>query len=131
MNRKRYFYDNNLEMLLKDVVNTLKDYFPNIKIDNVKVVVCRNCKSKALARIYMLPPVWRFVLGLEPMYVIEVIEKNFSLLTQSEKIKVFIHELLHIPKNFSGGLRPHGKYVNSYLVDKLYKEYVKRKACVT
>ncbi|MEM0027655.1 MAG: putative metallopeptidase [Ignisphaera sp.] len=127
MTRTEHYYDHSLEALLRDIVNNLKDHFSHINIDSVKIVVCRGCRSRAIARIYMLPSIWRFVLGLKPMYVIEIIEKNFYLLSPEEKVKVFIHELLHIPKSFSGGLRPHGKYVNSYLVDKLYKEYVKRK----
>jgi len=112
---------------LKDIVYTLRDHFPNIDIERVKIVVCKDCRSRALARIYALPSVWRFVLGLQPMYVIEVIEKNFDPLPPDEKVKVLIHELLHIPKSFSGGLRPHGRYVNSYIVEKLYREYVKRR----
>lgn len=127
MSRAMHYYDYSLEALLRDIVTTLRDYFSHIDVDNVRVVVCRGCRSRAFARIYMLPSVWRFVLDLKPMYVIEVIENNFCALAPEDRIKIFIHELLHIPKSFSGGLRPHGKYVNSYLVDKLYREYVKRK----
>ena len=125
---RSYVFDPELESLIRDVVSTLKDYFPYIDLDSVKVVVCRNCRSRALARIHYLPTVWRIVLGLKPMYIIEVLERNFSSLTYEEKVKVIIHELLHIPKSFSGGLRPHGKYVNSYVVEKLFKEYARRKA---
>ena len=125
--RRTYVYSTELEELLKDIVYTLRDHFPNIDIERVKIVVCKDCRSRALARIYALPSVWRFVLGLQPMYVIEVIEKNFDPLPPDEKVKVLIHELLHIPKSFSGGLRPHGRYVNSYIVEKLYREYVKRR----
>ncbi len=128
MGVRSYVFDPELESLIRDVVNTLKDYFPYIDLDSVKVVVCRNCKSRALARIHYLPTVWRIALGLKPMYVIEVIERNFNSLTYEEKVKVVIHELLHIPKSFSGGLRPHGKYVNSHVVEKLFKEYARRKA---
>ena len=110
-----------------DIVNTLRDFFPNINVENVKVVVCKKCRSKAVARIYALPSIWRFVLNADPMYVIEVIDQNFSMLSEDEKIKVLIHELLHIPKNFSGGLRPHGKYVNSFVVEKLFREYLRRR----
>jgi len=125
---RSYVLDPELESLVRDVVYTLKDYFPYIDVDNVKAVVCRNCRSRALARIHYLPTVWRTVLGLKPMYIIEVIESNFSSLTYEEKVKVVIHELLHIPKSFSGGLRPHGKYVSSYVVEKLFNEYTRRKA---
>ncbi|MCI4438202.1 MAG: metallopeptidase, partial [Ignisphaera sp.] len=64
MTKKRtYVYSAELEELLKDIVYTLKDYFPNIDIERVKIVVCKDCRSRALARIYALPSVWRFVLG--------------------------------------------------------------------
>jgi predicted metallopeptidase len=123
-----YFFDPELESLVRDVVRTLRDYFFYIDVERVRVVVCRNCRSRALARIHYLPTVWRLVLGLKPMYVIEVIEGNFNSLTYEEKVRVVIHELLHIPKGFSGGLRPHGRYVSSYVVERLLKEYFRRKS---
>jgi predicted metallopeptidase len=123
-----YSFDPELESLVRDVVHTLRDYFFYIDVERVRVVVCRNCRSRALARIHYLPTVWRLVLGLKPMYVIEVIEGNFNSLTYEEKVRVVIHELLHIPKGFSGGLRPHGRYVSSYVVERLLKEYFRRKS---
>jgi predicted metallopeptidase len=123
-----YSFDPELESLVRDVVHTLRDYFFYIDVERVRVVVCRNCRSRALARIHYLPTVWRLVLGLKPMYVIEVIEGNFNSLTYEEKVRVLIHELLHIPKGFSGGLRPHGRYVSSYVVERLLKEYFRRKS---
>jgi predicted metallopeptidase len=123
-----YSFDPELESLVRDVVRTLRDYFFYIDVERVRVVVCRNCRSRALARIHYLPTVWRLVLGLKPMYVIEVIEGNFNSLTYEEKVRVVIHELLHIPKGFSGGLRPHGRYVSSYVVERLLKEYFRRKS---
>lgn len=128
MSTRSYASDPELESLVRDVVYTLRDFFPHVDMDRVKVVVCRNCRSRALARIHYLPTVWRFVLGLRPMYIIEVIERNFNSLTYEEKVKVVIHELLHIPKGFSGGLRPHGRYFDSYVVERLFEEYIRRKS---
>lgn len=125
---REYSFDPELESLVRDVVHTLGDYFSYIDVERVRVVVCRNCRSRALARIHYLPTVWRFVLGLKPMYVIEIIEGNFNSLTYEERVGVVIHELLHIPKGFSGGLRPHGRYVSSYVVERLLKEYFRRKS---
>lgn len=55
-------------------------------------------------------------------YVIEVISERFDNLPQDEKIKVIIHELMHIPKSFGGGFIHHNK-VNDRTVDKVYKKY--------
>lgn len=60
------------------------------------------------------------------MYVIETLSENYDHLPIDDKIRVLIHELLHIPSRFSGGLRPHGKFVNRRLVNKLYREFGKR-----
>jgi len=124
---RRYVYNRELEELLRDIVYTLRDYFPGIDVERVKIVVCIDCKSRALARISALPSIWRIVLGLQPMYIIEVIDRNFNKLSSEDKVKVLIHELLHIPRGFTGGLRPHGKYVNDRLVEKLYSVYIERK----
>lgn len=64
-------------------------------------------KSRAIARIWSLPRIWQIALKKEAHYCIEVISEKYSRLSQSEKEKVLIHELLHIPKNFSGALLPH------------------------
>lgn len=59
-------------------------------------------------------------------YVIEVISKNFDKLSDEEKIKVIIHELMHIPKTFGGGFKHHN-VVNEKNVKKVYEHYVKLK----
>ena len=55
-------------------------------------------------------------------YVIEVISERFDKLPRDEKIKVIIHELMHIPKSFGGGFIHHDK-VNDKTVEKVYKKY--------
>jgi len=50
-------------------------------------------RSRALARISALPSIWRIVLGLQPMYIIEVIDRNFNKLSSEDKVKVLIHEI--------------------------------------
>jgi predicted metallopeptidase len=85
-------------------------------------------KSRARARIWSLPTVWQQALNEKPGYVIEVLSEKFDNLSYDEQTKILIHELLHIPKTFSGALRPHrGRYVkvNDRVVEKLFKEYIK------
>ncbi|MCE4625181.1 MAG: metallopeptidase [Desulfurococcales archaeon] len=89
---------------------------------SVHCVRSRGSRSSAIARIYGLPRPWIVVLGYNPGYVIEVLSEKFDLLSTDEKIRVLIHELLHIPKTLSGALRPHGKYVNSREVWKVFRK---------
>jgi predicted metallopeptidase len=124
----KYVIDRYMHSVLKDVVETLHDVFNYIKIDRIVIVRSYGSKTKAFARIYSLPSIWRYVLGIEPIYIIEIVDENFSKLSKDTQIRVLIHEILHIPYKFSGGLRQHGKYVNSQIVNKIYMMYVNRKS---
>lgn len=66
-----------------------------------------NSKARAYARIWGLSKIWQLALNLDPTYIIEVISEKFDPLPQIRKKEVLIHELTHIPKNFSGSLIPH------------------------
>lgn len=67
----------------------------------------RGAKTRAYARIWGLSRIWQQALGITPAYVIEVISEKFDRLGEREKDKVLLHELAHIPMNFSGALMPH------------------------
>jgi predicted metallopeptidase len=43
-------------------------------------------------------------------------------LSEAEKEKTLIHELLHIPHGFSGGFRPHKGYIDKKTVELLHKK---------
>lgn len=102
----------------------------NLKHINPQRIFCfrtRGSKSKSYARIWSFPKIFQIALKIRPAYVIEVLTKHFDKLNDDERKKVLIHELLHIPKNFSGSLLPHrsrGRHLHK-LVDKLFKEYKK------
>jgi predicted metallopeptidase len=81
--------------------------------------------SHSYARIWAFPKIFQHALHIAPSYVIEVLAKYFDRLDTNEQTKVLIHELLHIPKNFSGALLPHkknGKHMH-YEVRKLFTMY--------
>lgn len=85
-------------------------------------------KARAYARTWAFPKIFQRALSVEPAYVIEVISRFYDKLNDDEKKKVLIHELLHIPKNFSGALLPH-QTKDRHLgrtASQLYKEYKKR-----
>jgi predicted metallopeptidase len=63
--------------------------------------------GRATARIWSLPTIWQLALNIDPHYCLEVIADKFDRLSLPEQEKVLIHELMHIPKTFSGSLVPH------------------------
>ncbi|MEK7521763.1 MAG: putative metallopeptidase [Patescibacteria group bacterium] len=79
-------------------------------------------KTRAYARIWGLNRIWQTTLEAEPAYILEVISEKFNKLSDRDKDHVLIHELLHIPKNFSGALVPHKRKggVNERRVKELY-----------
>jgi len=119
--------DRNIQSRLNKIITSLKlDY---IKPQKVICFRSRGSSSRALARIWSLPQIWQKALNIPAYYAIEVISEKFDRLPEEEKDKVLIHELLHIPKTFSGALRPHrtGTFVlNQKVVNKLYQEYEKQ-----
>ena len=80
---------------------------PYIKAKNIYCYRTQGSKSRAYARIWSMPKIFQRALNLEPSYVIEVLSRYYDRLDDDQKSKVLIHELLHIPKNFSGALVPH------------------------
>jgi predicted metallopeptidase len=58
-------------------------------------------------------------LNTKAAYLIEVISEKFDKLSEEEKTKTIIHELMHIPKAFGGGFKHHD-FVTSRNVDKIY-----------
>lgn len=85
-------------------------------------------KSRAYARTWGLARIWQDALGVKPAYIIEVISKYFDRLPQNEQDKILLHEISHIPKNFSGALVPHirrGKRNFGRKVDELVTLYLK------
>lgn len=67
----------------------------------------RGSTGRAIARIWSLPTVWQIALGIGPGYCLEVISERYDRMSPPDQEHVLIHELLHIPKNFTGGLVPH------------------------
>jgi predicted metallopeptidase len=74
-----------------------------------------------------LDRIWQETLNLPPSYVIEVISERYDELIEEEKEKTIIHELLHIPKGFTGGFRPHKGYIDHEIVENLHRTFKKQR----
>lgn len=98
---------------------------PHIKASRIFCYRSHGSKSRSYARIWSFPKIFQDALDLAPAYVIEVLAKHYDKLDSDSQKKVLIHELLHIPKNFSGALLPHrsrGRRLHD-VVNKLFKQY--------
>jgi predicted metallopeptidase len=116
----------------KDLENILNHIdLPYINLDNIYCYRTTGSKTRAFARTWSFPKIFQRALSIKPAYVIEVLSQHYDKLDADHKKKVLIHELLHIPKNFSGALLPHktrSRNINS-LANQLFKEYKKKSLC--
>ncbi|MFH1447288.1 MAG: putative metallopeptidase, partial [Candidatus Micrarchaeota archaeon] len=102
--------------------DTLLPYvdFPHINSYRLIYMRSKGSKARAYARIWSMPRIWQEALEIKAYYIIEVLSEYFDGLNQIEKEKVVLHELLHIPKTFSGALVPHtcfGRKINEKRVN--------------
>jgi predicted metallopeptidase len=107
-----------------DVLTRIND-FKHVRRDRIYCVRSFGAKTTAIARIHGCPPIWR-IAGVEASYIIEVIAERFYRLAPLMRVEVIIHELLHIPKTFSGALRPHGRMVNDEVVGRIMRTLKKK-----
>jgi predicted metallopeptidase len=121
-------------LLAKDIHLKIKKILKKAGLPHVKPqqIVCfrsHGSKSRAIARIWSLPTIWQKALRVKPHYCIEVLSEKFDKLKENQKTKVLIHELLHIPKTFSGAILPHkgrGRVrVDARTVNKVYQKIKK------
>ncbi len=78
-----------------------------LELSKVEFLRSKGARTTAVARTLSLPPQWRFVLGEDKLYIVEVISEKFDTLECVDKAFVILHELLHIPRKMGGGLRNH------------------------
>jgi len=120
----QYFPDKNLDQEVSEIVSRLN--LTHISLERTKCVKSLGSKSRyTLARIHTLSKIFQKTFNQRPFYIIEVISENFSKLSEEEKTKTLIHELLHIPRSFGGGFRHHRTHVNKRAVEKAYREFIK------
>ena len=115
---------------VKRLVDEIADSLDLFHVVHQFVYCYRSIGSKSkrvIARIYGLGKIWQEALRKPPIYVIEVISERYDKLSDEEKEKTLIHELLHIPKGFSGGFRPHKGYISKKRIEKLHHLLLKRR----
>ncbi len=103
-----------------------KMIFPHVKIERIKCFRSYGTSTRrTLARCHALGKIMQKALDIRAFYVLEFISERFDKLNEEEKMKVIIHELMHIPYSFGGGFKHHD-FVTERNVNKLYKEFRNR-----
>jgi len=111
----------------KKVNEISKLIFPHIKLDSLVCLRSYGSSSKrTIARCHALGKPMQIALGRKGFYVIEVISKRFDKLSDEDKTKILIHELMHIPKSFGGGFIHHN-VVHERNVNIAYERYNAKK----
>ena len=101
--------------------------FPYVKTDSVVCLRSHGSSSRGtIARCHALGKAMQLALGRKGFYVIEVLSRRFDRLSDIEKTKTLIHELMHIPKSFGGGFRHHD-YVCNKNIELEYEKYTNLK----
>ena len=124
MKRMKYEKAPEIKKQIEILVERLN--FDYIKTKNIHCIRSFDAKTRAYARIWGMAKLFSEVAGLEPNYIIEVNAKKFDKLPEREKIKTLIHELMRIPKTFSGALLSHrGRYhkINDREVEKILRNF--------
>jgi predicted metallopeptidase len=119
----RYKIAQDVKEKVDQLINQLKMEY----IDEKRIYCIRSfdAKTRAIARIWGMSRLFAEVCGIKPCYIIEVNAKRFDKLSKRDQIKTLIHELLHIPKTFSGALLSHrGRYhrINDKVIENILKK---------
>jgi predicted metallopeptidase len=119
----RYIEAHDVKQLVELIVSKLG--FTHIDVNAVYCFRSTGSKSRrTVARIHSLGKLWQKALNKPSSYLIEVISDRYDRLSREEKEKVIIHELLHIPKGFAGGFKPHKGNITKRKIETLHLKFI-------
>ena len=113
---------------LQRIINELSVLlFSHVRLDSVICIRSYGSSSRGtIARCHALGKAMQLALNRKGFYVIEIISKRFDKLSNEDKLKTLIHELMHIPKSFGGGFRHHD-FVCDENIENEYQRYINLK----
>lgn len=101
----KYEFAHDLQEKAEEISKLL---FPHIVIERVRCFRSYGSSSKyTIARCHSIGKLIQKALGIKAYYILEFLSENFDKLDEKEKLKIIIHELMHIPKTFGGGFKHH------------------------
>ena len=117
----KYQIAEDLQQAMNEIAGML---FPHVRTDDVICLRSHGSTSRGtIARCHALGKAMQLALNRKGFYVIEVISERFDKMSEDERTKVLIHELMHVPKTFGGGFIHHNM-VNEKTVERMYQHYV-------
>ena len=118
----KYEFAPDIQHIFEDVVKNLD--LQHIKIDSVLCFRGYGSSSRGtIARCQALGKIMQKALGRKGFYVLEFLSERFDKMSEEDKTKTIIHELMHIPKSFGGGFIHHN-YVTERNINLLYKKFI-------
>jgi predicted metallopeptidase len=97
--------------------------FPHVKLDRMKCYRSHGSSSRGtIARCHALGKLMQKTIGVKAHYALEFISERFDKLSEEEKTKVIIHEIMHIPHSFGGGFKHHD-WVCDKNINVFYNKY--------
>lgn len=120
----KYEYAADIEEKARDISLTV---FPHIKLDRVKCFRSFGSNSRGtIARCHAMGKIMQLTVGVKAHYALEFISERFDKMSEEDKMKVIIHELMHIPISFGGGFKHHD-YVCDKNINMFYNKYINLK----
>jgi len=121
----KYEFAPDLQEIAEEISRLL---FPHVKIDSLRCFRSYGTSSRVtIARCHTIGKLMQKAMNTEAFYALEFLSERFDKLGEEEKIKVIIHELMHIPNTFGGGFRHHD-HVCDENIENCYQSYkVKKK----
>jgi predicted metallopeptidase len=119
----RYEFAEDLQRKAEEISKII---FPHIDITRIKCFRSYGTSSRGtIARCHSLEKLLQRALGIRPFYVLEFLSERFDKMSEEDKIRIIIHELMHIPNGFGGGFKHHN-FVNDRNIKKLYLLYLEK-----
>jgi predicted metallopeptidase len=101
----KYEFAPDIQIIAEKVSRNL---FPHVKLERVKCLRSYGSSSRGtIARCHALGKLMQKAMGVQAHYALEFISERFDKMSEEERTKVIIHELMHIPKSFGGGFKHH------------------------
>jgi predicted metallopeptidase len=101
-----------------------KKLFPHVDMTRVKCFKSKGTSTgRTIARCHGLGKLMQKALNVDATYALEFLSERFDKMSDEEKTKVIIHELMHIPFNFGGGFKHHD-WVTDKNINMLYRKLV-------